>query len=212
VAWWSGDNTVSDRIIVGQEVQGKPTFASGKAGAAFLFNSPSSYLKISASARLDVGKESGFTLELWIKSATDEPHHPLLERHDARTGVGVHFWIHNVAGRMWANIVDMEGNQHVVISGAGVLLQRVWQHVALTYDKNGSTSLYRNGVLMARQDIGSFTAQTSYDLYLGVRYSEQERYYLGVMDEISIYDRALTGCELEGIYSADSAGKCSAAK
>lgn len=208
VAWWSGDNTASGTSTVRQKVQGNSAYAPGKVGAAFVFNSQTSYLKIPANAKLDVGKGSGFSLELWIKPATDEPHHPLLEWHDAQTGVGVHLWIHDIAGRLWANIRDTEGNDHVVASGAGVILPRVWQHVALAYDKSGSASLYRNGVLMARQDIGSFVPQTSYDLYLGVRYSERDRYYLGLMDEISVYDRALSGREFQDIYGAGSAGKC----
>ncbi len=63
---------------------------------------------------------------------------------------------------------------------------------------------------MAQQDIGSFTPQTSSDLNIGLRPAGigQGTYYKGMMDEISLYDHALSGQEIESIFKAGSAGKC----
>jgi hypothetical protein len=208
VAWWRAEGDARDAVAGQIPERNGVAYQAGHTGQAFLFNSAASYLKVPASDRLDVGKGSGFTLELWINPSTDEPNHPLLEWHDAQTTVGVHLWIHDVAGRIWANIMDTEDNHHVITTGPGVVLPRVWQHIALTYDKNGSASIYRNGVLVARQDIGSFTPRTSSDLYFGVRYSEKNKYYMGMMDEVSLYNRALSRAEIEALHGAGTAGKC----
>jgi hypothetical protein len=58
--------------------------------------------------------------------------------------------------------------------------------------------------------LGSFTPETSYDLYLGRRVlTHGEHYtYAGLLDEVSLYNRALTSNEIAAIYNAGAAGKC----
>src|SRR5205814_4576731 len=98
--------------------------------------------------------------------------------------------------------------------GAGVLASNVFQHVALTFDKaSGVARLYRNGVVVAQQTIGSITPQTSYDLYLGRRPASpggpiEVASFAGLLDEAAIYNRTLTTNEIQAIYNAGTAGKC----
>ena len=57
--------------------------------------------------------------------------------------------------------------------------------------------------------MGSFTPQTGYDLFLGRRpSSDLPAYYQGLLDEVSLYSRALSGAEIAALYNADAAGKC----
>jgi hypothetical protein len=68
--------------------------------------------------------------------------------------------------------------------------------------------LYVNGVEVASANLGSFTPQTSYNLYLGRRASGGVPSYSGLLDEGSLYNRALSQAEIQSIYSAGSFGKC----
>ena len=112
---------------------------------------------------------------------------------------------------LYANIIDTTGVYHAVETAGGILATNVLQHVALTYDKtSGVAVLYLNGVAVTITNLGSFTPQTSYDLYFGKRPSGPfaGSYFNGLMDEISIYNRALSSNEVASIYNAGSSGKC----
>jgi hypothetical protein len=83
--------------------------------------------------------------------------------------------------------------------------------VALTYDKaSGVAVIYLNGAAVTNKNLGSFIPQTSYNLYFGKRASGpfSGSYFNGLMDELSLYNRALSSDEISAIYIAGSAGKC----
>jgi hypothetical protein len=113
-------------------------------------------------------------------------------------------------GNLVANLAESNGEPHLLMAPGGTLLANRWQHVALTYDKEtGQALLYRNGEIVAESNLGSFTPETSYDLYLGRRPAGDARLsYVGLLDEVTIYDRALTGLEIARIANAGNRGKC----
>jgi hypothetical protein len=230
VAWWTGNNTAED-------VQGSNhgtlhngtrfTTKGAKVGGAFEFDGIDDFVKVPASPALNVGAGDGFTIEAWINPDTDNSvARPLVEWNSSDAGgltFGVHLWINETyngvggQGAIYANIVDASGGFHFVGSDTGVIQPNTYQHVALTYDKSsGLASIFLNGEQLdiylngestgETADIGSFTPQTSSDLYLGHRTGRP--HFSGAMDEVSIYDHALTGTDINSIYRADSAGKC----
>jgi hypothetical protein len=197
-------------------LQGGLTFAAGEVGQAFSFNGTDADVKIPASASLNVGAGSGLTMDLWIKPNDVNNQRPLLEwnsgTHDA------HFWIATPVsslgsgpGSLYANLIDTNGNNHIINSAPGILVTNIFQHVALTYDKSSGTAvLYLNGAVVAQQNLGIFTPKTTADLYFGLRPFDAGsglRFY-GLMDEVDLYNRALSGSEIQGIYNAGNAGKC----
>lgn len=109
-----------------------------------------------------------------------------------------------------ANVAEGDGIWHPVLTEAGLLNTTTFQHVALTYDKaSGIGTLYLNGAVVASANLGSFTPQTSYPLYVGQRPSDSSvALYSGLMDELSVYARALSQAEIQGIYTAGASGKC----
>ena len=89
---------------------------------------------------------------------------------------GVHLWISvppsvgTGPGCLYANIIDTTGAGHFFASPAGLITTNTFQYVALTYDTNsGVAVLYINGASVAQQNLGVFTPQTSYSVYLGDR-------------------------------------------
>jgi hypothetical protein len=87
--------------------------------------------------------------------------------------------------------------------------------VALTYNKaSGLAAIYVNGGVVLQTNLGSFTPQTSFtNLLLGARtyygsVSSPPDKFAGQMDEMSLYNRALSSNEIAAIYLAGSAGKC----
>jgi hypothetical protein len=81
-----------------------------------------------------------------------------------------------------------------------------WHHVAGTYDGTRYT-LYVDGVLDASMDAtGSINKGSSYFSTIGAHYKKSDerdprRFFEGLIDDVRIYDRALSGGEILQIYT-----------
>ena len=132
---------------------------------------------------------------------------------------GVQFWVSitNVPGTtnllttntgcLFANLVDITNGSHWICSPAGLVQSNIFQHVALTYDTNsGIASLFYDGTNVASTNWGvSIVPKTTGDVLLGKDMSlETNNYYGGLMDEMSIYNRALSDAEIQAIYSVSA--------
>ncbi|HEV2207334.1 MAG TPA: LamG domain-containing protein, partial [Verrucomicrobiae bacterium] len=85
----------------------------------------------------------------------------------------------------------------------------VWYHVAATYDGNQSI-LYVNGVAEASATPGFPLDYDTTPLFIGTTgtWSPYLNMFGGLIDEASIYNRALSAGEIAAIYNVGSAGKC----
>jgi len=218
VSWWPGEGNANDAAGTNHgTVENGLTFASGTVGRAFSFDGADDYVRISAAASLDVGLGAGMTLEGWICPGNPQAVGPLIEWNDGVSAIGVHLWLSaeyppGVIRPLYVNLVDTQGGIHVIGTTSNPLSSNRWQHVAVTYDKaSGVAVLYLDGAVVLTESLGSFTPQTSYPLWFGKRAAGGGYWlgpYQGLMDEISLYDRALSTAEIQAIFTAGSAGKC----
>jgi hypothetical protein len=79
-----------------------------------------------------------------------------------------------------------------------------WTHIAVVY-VNQQPNLYLNGVLV---HTGLTSTRPSYPSTCLGEAGANYGYYAGLLDEVSIYNRALGASELQAIYNAGSGGKC----
>jgi hypothetical protein len=215
VSWWPGEGNGND--VAGSNpgtVNSGVSYSAGEVGQAFNFNGTSGTIVVPASGTMNVGLSNGLTVECWIKPADLTVRHPIVEWGNG-SSIGVHFyvshgWFDERPGNLMANIAEGSGNWHPILTGPGLLNTTNLQHVALTYDKaSGTAKLYLNGAVVANENLGSFTPQTSYPMYVGQRPSDNSvALYSGLMDELSVYGRALSPTEIQGIYNAGTSGKC----
>jgi alpha-tubulin suppressor-like RCC1 family protein len=221
VSWWPGQMNANDSVGTNNGIANNIGYASGEVGSAFYMNGSNAFIAIPASSSLNVGIGGGFTFEAWINPASVLNQQALAEWNGNSNdgGIGTHLWISTSqspttgypVGCLYANIRDTNNGDHILTTGAGVVTSNSFQHVALTYDKtSGIAVVYVNGAPAQTENLGSFTPQTSYGLYLGTRPSGfgTGSYFGGAMDETSIYNRALSSNEIAAIYNAGSAGKC----
>ena len=106
-------------------------------------------------------------------------------------------------GALYANIVDKNGSWHQIWSPGGTVVENEFQYVALTYDrKSGEAKMYCNAEVVAEQNVGHFTPQTSYNLYLGKRPLTQGETYTfsGLLENAAVYKRALSDVEIQASY------------
>jgi hypothetical protein len=222
VSWWRGEGSALDSWDHNKGELHGVTFAPGEVGQAFSFNGTSEYVHIPVAgnlpdaANLNVGLGAGLTLDAWVNPSDAANGHPIIEWSQPVGGApyGVYLWVGHPShppGYFYANIVDTDGNWHVIDSDPGVMTANVFQHVAVTYDKTtGLARLFLNGAIIKETNLGTFTPQTSYELYFGERPPGDinSRYYLGLIDEIDVFSRALEPAEIQSIYNAGRFGKC----
>ena len=216
VSWWPGEGNAND--IVGAN-NGTPTggitYINGEVGQAFVLNGSTSYIPVPASSSLDIGATgSGITIEGWIKPNQLGPVGaaglPIVEWDSASTD-GLQLWVQG-AWLLYANVEDTGHNPHVIQSAPNLISTNSFQHVALTYDKgSGAAMLYINGTMVASNNFGNITPQTTYGMNIGRRTGQpigNGDTFNGLIDELSLYNRALSSAEIAAIYNAGSSGKC----
>lgn len=220
VSWWKGESNTLDSIGGNNGIPINALgYESGEVNTAFLLNGSSSYVLVqSANPSLNVGIGPGMTIEGWI-NPIDVSNEHLLTEWERILGsgnggdVGALFFM-EPTGTLNANLMDTTLTPHNIVSAPNALTVNTWQHVAVTYDTNsGICALYVNGAVAASQNFGSFTPQTSFtNLLIGARtYTVSEfsprSVFDGGMDEWTIYNRALSQCEIQAIYNAGTNGK-----
>ncbi|HEU6449022.1 MAG TPA: S8 family serine peptidase [Verrucomicrobiae bacterium] len=106
-------------------------------------------------------------------------------------------------GCLYADLVDITNGDHIIFSGPNLIQSNIFQHVALTYDTNsGIANLYYQGTNVASTNLGYFIPKTTGDVLLGRDMSMlTNNYFGGLMDEMSIYSRALSPAEIYSVYN-----------
>jgi|SRR5579883_3464784 len=210
VSWWGGDGSARDYQAQNDGVvQGHLVYTDGEVNNAFSMNGSDTDVKVQASASMNLGASSGFTIEGWIRPA-DNTMRPIVEW-DSGSSYGVHFWSSVMSsGDLFANVVDTSGMNHILATGGNMTGIGLWHHVALTFDKaSGTAIIYVDGAQIVQTNFGAIVPQTTYDMYIGARTVGVPLYrWLGALDEISIYNRTLSQPEIAGIFHALANGKC----
>jgi len=85
-------------------------------------------------------------------------------------------------------------------------------HIAYTFDQGtGKQALYVNGDLVDSSFVAKTITYTSRPLVIGAgenALSATDYFFQGELDELALYNRALSGIEVQGIHSAGANGKC----
>ena len=198
VSWWPGDGNAND-IVGGNDgtLVGGTTFATGFVGPAFSFDGAPDFVDAPLSQSLNV-----YTITAWaepsvlivgaavVGDGSGGP--PVLQNGDTfppflQIGGGAKPWQFN--------------------SAFGGALAQVGVFDFLVGVQTGTTQeLYVNGVLV--KSIAGTSTLTSVDI--GRRSDGIE--FKGLIDEVEIYNRALSASEIKAIFDAGSAGKCKTGK
>ncbi len=218
VGWWPGDGfalDVSGNSNNGALVNGA-TYAPGQVGQAFSFDGVDDYVTIPHSAALQPDRE--LTVEGWIKLSVM----PSSWASVFWKGNGTDSSQTGNSERSYSLFVNANGSLHVASTSsdrvgigqtvastaAGSVITGQWYHVAVVVNSNlGYLRIYLNGVLKGETaySASGIRAGTS-ALQFGAR-SGGGYQFQGLIDEVSLYNRALTVDEITAIYGAGTSGK-----
>ncbi|MBI5386505.1 MAG: hypothetical protein HZA90_17690 [Verrucomicrobia bacterium] len=192
VNWWTGNGDAQDLAgDVSGALQGNATYAPGKVGQAFSLDGDGDWVRIPRSA-----PTGAHTIEAWVKgtasawSGRGNGWNTILAFGSAAPTFGVRD--------------DGQLNHWPAIQGGSVPLNQ-WAHVAYTWDL-ASSRLFIDGSLVASNNTAPPTSGTE----MGLGWHGTDTPWFGLIDEVSIYDRALSEAEIAALVAAGSLGKCRA--
>ena len=199
--WWPGESNGSD-LIGGDDgtLVGTVTYAPGVVGQAIRFGN--GYFRLS-----HVYGGSGtseVTVMAWIQTAQTGPS-AWQAIFSSTNSSFVHFQTSAVGGA--AVYTDPGSAQFNEIPSFGPTPVGVWRHVALTA-KPGEIRIFENGAIISQlNNPFTYITQASDAVLIGNGYA-YGRPFPGLVDELQVYDRALSAAEVQQIYAAGSDGVC----
>lgn len=221
VGWWPGDGNADD-IVDGNHgtmINGAK-FASGKVGQAFSFNGISTYVKVNSSPSLDLTGD--FTIDAWVRPNDGYGSPQNIYNHidivgrwgPAGIGKAAYLLAVNPIGKVYVMTHDGYNPTSVLTSNTKIPVN-IWSHVTGVRE-NTKLNIYINGVLDVNYLDNSVAPQKSYlSLTIGQENEECDgcnnpggNNFDGLIDEVEIYNRALSQNEVFAIFNAGSAGKC----
>jgi len=207
ISWWPGDDNAND--IKGSNhgtLQNGATFAVGKVGQAFSFDGIDDVVN----TPLTVSYVGGVTLDAWVKT-TDDAGLIVSDGGGASDGAGMGLFIESGGKIDLFGSKGTSGELNFFVEGP-VISDGVFHHIAATWagdvTSNGA-KLYVDGTLVGTATALAAISTGSTSIHIGWHTIITGHHkFAGLIDEASIYNRALSAAEIQSLYNAGSAGKC----
>jgi hypothetical protein len=207
VAFWRGETDASDLIggyggtfYAGTSTTTPSVTISGKVGGAFTFNG-TVHVRVPDSAAL---KPTQMTAEVWVFPTAPTGYNTVIAR-GSSTNTDDTWYLGVTSGTP-----QFYSHGSTLLEAPSAIPMNQWTHLAMSFD--GSIKrLYVNGAQVAWQGgLGAFVYDTApLPVTIGADWTSNapSDFFNGLIDEVSLYNRALTGNEIADIYNADSLGK-----
>jgi hypothetical protein len=202
VGWWRAEGNALDSAgsNAGQRIGGD-TYGSGEVGQAFLLNGSSQYVSLTNLAT------PNFTIEAWIYPNSQVSWQAFIFGQSYGRQLILNPWGSGLCVSIY--ITTTGGSFYGLPDMADQIPYNAWTHIAATWDST-SLVLYVNGSPKAQAAPGFSTiGDSSCTFSIGASGScAPSQYFPGLVDEMSLYNRALSANEIAAIYQAGAAGKC----
>ncbi len=211
VAYWSFDaGTISGKNVKDQlgkndgELDGNPKVVAGKVGNGLEFDS-NNFVHIPGTDTLDFNGAETITVAAWIKGATDKPVDGAVAGTCCGTIVAqrdVNGWALRFDGRNAGaelEFITQPSWQGDGGFGAPAFPKGEWHHIIGIVDGN-KKYLYADGKLHMEGDYTGPMSTQGTETEIG---SATDGGFIGVIDEVVIYNRAISENEVRQLYAAE---------
>jgi hypothetical protein len=225
VSWWPGDGNANDFVDGNPGTLVGATFAPGRVSQAFSFDGLAGVV-IQDNDNLNL---QAFTIEAWVfPTQVDGQVDSIIMKEIGDTSWNIPQYTLGIRGTTnrgpstgtipvgnlaWyiGGLTGLPDDYYGWVDGGGSVPLNAWTHVALTF--NGSTaSTYINGRETRRvTGLSGVVTVTSGLLIIGSRtayYQWLSERFNGLIDEVQIFSRAFSACEIRSTFAAGAAGNC----
>ncbi len=179
--------------LVGQT---STTTVRGRIGQALSFDGSDDYVTVADSNSLDFGTVTDYTLSLWVRRSNTSGVQVLI---DKRTSEYVGFVLYFNGTTINFRGDGVSGD---LLSTATLDSTSNWYHVIFVNDRDGTDTFYVDGVVAGTRSYDStgtdITNTTA--LRLGHVYNAANYKLAGSLDDVRVYNRALSADEIKRLY------------
>ncbi|MCD8118534.1 MAG: family 43 glycosylhydrolase, partial [Lachnospiraceae bacterium] len=178
----------------------------GQAGTFFVTNTSATDAS-GEGLELDVTTGEEFTVSMWVNTSQKQEYQPIfltIYSSDYYVTAGTYYnsfasgGIVNYGGTWYW--LDQNNNSSSSLKDLSV---GTWTYVTLTMTADGVATLYYNGEVLSTQTVSGYDSSyyTGMPIYLGINWWNDS--FAGLMDEVTVYESALTASEVLMLYSYD---------
>jgi hypothetical protein len=197
IAHWPFEGNADDATGNGNDgtLVGTPGFAAGLIGQAMEFDGVDDYVDLPDGFDYFA---MGMTFSVWAKPTEltnwarffdfgngDGQDNILLARIGTSDRVGFHIY---------------EGDDNNAFEVDDVIAPKEWQMLTVTVDDQGNASVYKNGTLLDAGTLAVPLVVTRVNNFIGRSNWERDDLYIGLMDDIRLYNYALEPLEVADMY------------
>ncbi|MDD1653889.1 MAG: hypothetical protein LUQ64_05015, partial [Methanomicrobiales archaeon] len=229
VGWWAGDLSTDDLVDLNPgTLENGATYAPGKVEEAFSLDGADDYVRIPEA----VSPLDGFgqlTLDAWVKADTLHPGdtmglQTIVAKYDYAQANGISYWLGlmpdgKVRFAVYSGNAPGGNYAGVNVDTVDALSAGTMYHVAGVWDGVTTPVIYVNGVPKATtttpgtSPMGAQVTPNAVPVTIGAvngftTANTPKFFFDGIIDEVEIFDRALSQSEIQKIVDADSDGKC----
>ncbi len=192
-----------------------PTWVDGKIGKALSFNGSSMYVDAGNGTPLQI--TGTITISSWVKTTdlSGTQNRGIAAKYRNQTG-----YVNQRAYEFYQNNNTDKFGFAISVDGTGVskavettttISTGIWYHVVTVFVPSESIKMYLNGVLDTTDttSIPASINNSSAPLWIGAQYdlTNSGLYFPGSIDEVRIYNRALSQSEIADLYQQGGTGK-----
>jgi hypothetical protein len=221
VGWWRAEGNANDSAGTnGASLTGGVAYANGQVAQAFVFNGVDGRVAIPNAPELNFSAGQDFSIEAWIQPQPSLNDYGVMSVVDKRVCPSIvrskGYEFNLSGGQVHCRFSDSESGNGREFGPAGPdLRDGQFHHIALTMARNSTTGgkMYVDGQVVLTFDPTPVSGDLSTlePLRIGNHSALWfNGFFRGRIDEVSLYNRALTPEMVAAIYAVSSAGKCSA--
>lgn len=178
--------TVYDSLLLNNGTNNGATIGqTGKINNSYDFDGTSDYITTTAKPN------SEFTYSAWVYRGSGSGYKAIMSSGSLETWLGVEYSTGDLR-------LHLSGGGYLDTS-SGALTNGTWHHVVATY--NGSVAIYVDGVSQSLSQTGTLSSPPQSNITIGKHATSSTNYWFGKIDEVSIYNRALTSSEILALYN-----------
>lgn len=209
-AWWGLDGNATDMslnnnngsmygVSIANDRFGKP------GGASYFSGTASSYIHVPHHSSINFDATDEYTISLWIKpeSNVSNGHAGILSKWHENFSTPYPYNIRLLDMDEDAKLFWQNHTSNATVKADAMIVKYSYTHILVTV-KNQKAKLYINNNLEDSASFSSNTVSNTNGLYIGKRYTTSPRRYKGAIDDIGIWNRALTPCERQAMYQSKS--------
>jgi hypothetical protein len=222
VSWWKGDDDATDHMGHNNgTLENGAGFALGAVNDAFSLNGSNQYVLIGEPVPADLQIQNNITLSAWVyltSYPTNGSYYTIVgSENSSYDGIGLYIYGGgNNGNNRPPGSLDLDignGSSWYSAYTTSQLPLNQWVLVTVVASANQPDQFYFNGVLqpyLGQSGESIWNGTVSYSgTWFAIGQSVSSNWaFNGLIDEVQVYNTALTAAQVQGIYNAGNAGVC----